>query len=403
VLYTDRKVATRSGRVRDLAEIAKASLRAVANPPEPVHWRPDDVTTLKFTSGSTGTPKALAATVASIDSSISAVQQMFEHGDGDDVFVFLPLSLLQQRYWIYSALVFGHDVTVSTYEAAFVTLPRARPTVVMGVPGFYATARRQIEAHAQKLPLTEAAHKVFGSRIRYLWTGSAPAAGDLLRFYRDAGLALFEGYGLNETCIATKNHPGAHRPGSVGRPLPGKRVLIGDDGVVSIASDHPVNTRYEYAADGDSERVFKPGGIVRTGDLGHVDEDGFLWIHGRGDDVIVLGNGRKVIVRPIEERLKEHPAIDEAVLFCATGTTLVAVVSPTTEAAEQPWLWERLSTHLTTTNAALEADEKVGRIVVARPFGEDADLLTSQFKPRRAQIFQAYRTQIDNSQEGIHA
>ena len=78
--------------------------------------------TLKFTSGSSGQPKGLAATVGSVDSSISAVQAWFGHGQsatGDDLFVFLPLSLLQQRYWVYSAMCFGHDLTISTYEAAF--------------------------------------------------------------------------------------------------------------------------------------------------------------------------------------------------------------------------------------------------------------------------------------------
>ena len=187
---------------------------------------------------------------------------MFAHGPADDLFVFLPLSVLQQRYWIYSALRFGHDVTVSTYEAAYAALGRVRPTVVMGVPGFFEGARKHVEAQARRrgpvVPeteaLREAAQRLFGDRIRYLWTGSAPASPATLRFFTDAGLPIYEGYGLNETCIVSKNHPGAHKAGSVGRVLPGKEILFDAGGVINIRSAYPVNTRYEYAAPGESER-----------------------------------------------------------------------------------------------------------------------------------------------------
>jgi long-subunit acyl-CoA synthetase (AMP-forming) len=351
-----------------------------------VDYAPGDATTIKFTSGSTGEPKGLAATAGSIDASILAVQEMFGHGDGDDLFVFLPLSLLQQRYWIYSALRFGHDVTVTTYEAAFPTLRKARPTVVMGVPGFYETARRHIEA--QRTDPKTAATRLFGDRIRYLWTGSAPASPGLLEFFDGLGLPIYEGYGLNETCIVAKNHPGAHRRGSVGQVLPGKKVLFDADGVISVRSDHPVNTRYAYAAPGESGRVFGPDGTVRTGDVGHLDADGFLYIHGRADDVIVLDNGRKVVVRPIEERLKASQAIEECVVFCPTQTHLAAVISPAADPPDSA----AIAAHVAACNAELGPDEQIAHHVVASPrFSIEGGLLTSQYKPRRAQILRAYR------------
>src|SRR5690606_34357064 len=284
-LYTDAAVpGPAPAAVRPIEEIAA---HARTEPPdlEPVAYDPLDRTTVKFTSGSTGIPKGLEATVGSIDSSLRDVQALFDHRPGDDLLVFLPLSLLQQRYWLYSALRWGHDVTITTYQSVFAVMPAVNPTVVMGVPAFFDTARRHIEARvADGLESGKAAAELFGDRIRYLWTGSAPADPAMLRALEEAGLPIFEGYGLNETCIATKNHPGAHRPGSVGRPLPGKTVLIDEEGVVCVRSDHPVNTAYTYAAEGESERMFKPGGVVRTGDLGRLDEDGFLYILGRADD-----------------------------------------------------------------------------------------------------------------------
>ncbi len=407
LLFTER--APEAPGVWPIGEVHRlVDKTAAGEQPPPVRYAPDDATALKLTSGSTGEPKGMTASVGSIDSSLLAVQQMFGHGPGDNLFVFLPLSLLQQRYWIYSALRFGHDVTVSTYEAALWALGRTQPTVVMGVPAFYETAKRHIEAQARRPgpdvtaddAVRAAARRLFGSRIRYLWTGSAPAGGPMLRFFTATGMPIFEGYGLNETCIVAKNHPGAHREGSAGQVLPGKQVLIDADGVISVRSEYPVSRRYEYAPPGESQGVFGPDGVVHTGDVGYLDEDGFLFIRGRADDVIVLENGRKVIVRPIEEHLKTSPAIEECVLFCPTQTRLVAVVSPAQEPADEAAIAQQLAR----TNAAFGRDEQIRKVVIARHrFTVENNMLTSQFKPRRQQILDTYRAEIQADQGGILA
>ncbi|MDQ2956505.1 MAG: AMP-binding protein [Actinomycetota bacterium] len=407
ILFTDRAVAQAAdSRIHSTAEVL--GLAEAADPTEsaefvgeisPVRFADDQIVTLKFTSGSSGEPKGLGARAGSVNSSISAVQQMFGHGDGDNLFLFLPLSLLQQRYWIYSALCYGHDVTVSTYEAAFPALRIAQPTVVMGVPGFYETAKKHLEAQARRagadIPveqaLRESSRKLFGDRIRYLWTGSAPASAAMLRFFTELDLPIYEGYGLNETCIVAKNHPGAHREGSVGQVLAGKQVLLDEAGVISVRSDYPVNSHYSYAGPGDSEKMFVADGLVRTGDLGYLDDDGFLFIRGRADDVIVLDNGKKIIVRPIEERLKASPAIEECVLYCPSQTRLIAVVSPATEPADE----QAISAHVAASNAELAADEQIHRVVLATDrFSVANGLLSGQFKPLRKQILEQYRSEI---------
>jgi long-chain acyl-CoA synthetase len=408
VLFTSQPAAGR--RIRPMTDVARLIDGADPAAPLPVpSYQPRDVTTIKFTSGSTGEPKGLGATAGSIDSSISAVQQMFRHGSDDNILVFLPLSLLQQRYWIYSALRFGHDVTVSTYEAAFARLRRCGATVVMGVPAFYETARGHIEARARRAAgdggapsaagLRAAARDLFGDRIRYLWTGSAPARPSMLEFFTDAGMPIYEGYGLNEACIVAKNHPGAHREGSVGQVLPGKKVLLDADGLISVCSEHPVNWRYEYAAPGESERVFAPDGTVRTGDLGYFDDDGFLYIRGRADDVIVLDNGINVVVRPIEEYLKASPAVDECVVLCPPGQSrLVAVIS----AASYPPDAAAIRARVASAGAVFGAHERIGGLVIApEPFSVGNGMLTSQFKPRRPQIAQAYLTTQETAGDGI--
>jgi len=386
LLYTDAPLSDDApSRATSISTIAGHAEEAAAAL-DSAEWGAMECTTVKFTSGSTGAPKGLEATVSSIDASLRAVQSLFHHRPGDDILTFLPLSLLQQRYWLYSALYWGHDITITTYQSVFAVLSTVRPTVVMGVPAFFDTAKAAIE--------------LFGDRIRYLWTGSAPADSATLRFYREAGLPIYEGYGLNETCIATKNHPGAVREGSVGRPLPGKEIVIDDEGVVCVRSDHPVNTAYTYAAPGDSERMFRPGGTVRTGDLGRLDEDGFLYILGRADDVIVLDNGKKIIVRPVESRFRDTGAVAECVLYWPSQAGLVAVVSPHPGSIDTTAIAQALDL----VNAASEPDERISRVIVAdEPFTVDNGLLTSQFKPIRKRIADRYRDHLDDPKAGINA
>ena len=172
--------------------------------------------------------------------------------------------------------------------------------------------------------------------------------------------------------------------------LPRKKVLFDQDGVISVHSEYPVNDRYEYAPPGESERMFLPGDVVRTGDVGYLDRDGFLYIQGRADDTIVLDNGRKVIVRPIEERLRASPAIEECVVFCPDQTRLVAVIPP----AAGPLDGAAVAEHVARANAEAAADEQIARVVVAERFTIDNGMLTSQFNPRRAEIFERYRDRI---------
>ncbi|MBC8947261.1 fatty-acid-CoA ligase [Xenorhabdus indica] len=349
-------------------------------------------TTIKFTSGSTGIPKGLAATAGSIDSSLRSVQNIFNHGSGDRLLVFLPLSLLQQRYWIYSALKFGHDTILTNYQSAFVVMPQLNPTVVMGVPAFFDSARRHIERQSRDLAtMVSQAKALFGTGIRYLWTGSAPAEVGMLQFFHQVGLPIYEGYGMNETCIVTKNHPAAFQLGSVGQVVDEKKVIIDRDGNVVVYSDYPVNTRYLYAQPGASEKMFTADGGVRTGDIGHIDEQGFLYIKGRSDNVIVLDNGKKIDVQPIEARMRNEPAIAECVIFSPKQTELVAIISPVGDAVEH----ESILQALENVNASGEKDEHIARIIIADPpFSIENGLLSSQFKPLRKMIFESYQEQL---------
>jgi long-chain acyl-CoA synthetase len=361
-------------------------------------YSPDAICAIKFTSGSTGLPKGLEATVGSIDDSLTSVEELFGHGNRDNILVFLRLALLQQRYWIYSALAFGHDVTVTTMDEVLPVAQATGPTVIMGVPGFFENVRTKIENAAGFNPRDidarrETLQRRLGGRIRYLWTGSAPASRALLDFYNGCGVALFEGYGLNETCIVTKNCPGAFRIGSVGKLLPNKTVDFDADGIVIVGGDHPVNTHYSWCAPGDNEKMFLPDGRVKTHDIGYFDDDGYLYILGRVDDVITLNSGRNVLVRTLEERLREHPDVHECILYGTGKPFLTAIVSPAAPTVNET----DLSRYIEEMNRTTLPEQHIrGLVIAAERFSIENGLLTSQFKPKRQDIHRLYAPQIES-------
>lgn len=382
--------------VHDIATVAAWAEYPDPSPlPPHAGYDPADICAIKFTSGSTGMPKGLEATVASVNSALAAVQDMFAHGDGDNLLVFLGNWFLQQRYWIYSALVYRHDVTLAGIDDALDVARLASPTVVMGVPGFYEELKAQLEATdlpSDQLERRDVIQEHLGGRIRYLWTGSAPAGRTVLEFFNHSGVPLYEGYGLNETCIVSKNHPGAFRLGSVGRVLPSKTVRFDKDGVLIVGSRHPVNTRYTWSAPGTNEKMFLPTGEVRTYDVGYCDEDGFLFIQGRVDDVLALATGYNVLAPMIEEKLRQHPEVHDCVLYGNGRLYLCAVISPASPGLDHGAL-RRFVAEL---NNDLLVEQRIHALVVASErFTIDNGLLTAQFKPRRRDIHDRYAEELE--------
>jgi len=357
------------------------------------------IAAIKFTSGSTGPPKGLEATLGSIEASLACVQSLFDHGADDNILVFLPLTLLQQRYWVYSALGNGHDVSVTSVgsvdDAGTVgRMARAvRPSVIMGVPAFYEAVHGILErGRADARDRGAAIRDFLGGGIRYLWTGSAPIGRPTLDFFNDNGVPLLEGYGLNETCIVAKNAPGRTRVGSAGRIVDHKTVRFDAQGVLIVGGTPPVNTAYTWCEPGDTEKMFLSTGEVFTRDIGHLDADGYLYIRGRIDDLIVLSSGFNILPRDIEEPIAQHSAVRSVVLHGHGRPFLVALVELHDGVEDRQGVRE----HVAAVNARGNPEQCVREVIFAdRPFDSVAGLVSSQGKPVRGAIQAAYREALD--------
>lgn len=369
------------------------------DPVIPVQYEPTDELTWKFTSGTTQRPKAIAAMKQSVDAALSFVQDLFHHDAADRLLVFLPLHTYQQRYWIYSSILFEHDLLLVPKEYVFHSLQADQPTVIMGVPFFFETLQKNFLADlAEEAPISveekrERFLETLGGKIRYCWTGSAPISADTLAFYEEMQIPLYQGYGMNEVCIVSKNYPGQNKTGSAGKLLPGKSILFDQHHQLLVKSDYPVNTKYCYASEEDNLLTFLPDGYVATGDLGYIDEDGYLFINGRIKELIVLANAIKVHPAPIEKKMEQSPMIRHCVVYGDEHPYLVALVVPSSEQLEEQQLKEAIAG----INEQLLPHERICKVFVCnQDFTYENNRLSAQNKLLRKKVLDEFRQTLEN-------
>jgi long-chain acyl-CoA synthetase len=260
-----------------------------------------------------------------------------------------------------------------------------------------------------------------GGRIRVFVSGGAPLAREVAEFFGAAGLLILEGYGLSETSpVIAVNLPDAMRPGTVGRPIPGVEVRIAPDGEILTRGPHVMKGYFRKpeatAAAIDAE------GWFHTGDIGHLDPDGFLVITDRKKDLIVTSGGKKVAPQPIENRLKTNPFFGEIVIVGNRRNFPAALVVPNFETLEV-WarqkgvpfasreelierpevvaLYEQLLQEMTPDLAQFEKIKKIA--LLPREFTLEAGELTPTLKVRRRVVEEKYKDVIDRLYGGAAA
>ncbi|HUJ25475.1 MAG TPA: long-chain fatty acid--CoA ligase [Myxococcales bacterium] len=336
-------------------------LRAGSAHPVPARSpSPQSVAGFIYTSGTTGMPKGALLSHDNICSNLGGVHDVFPLTPDDRSLSFLPWAhSFGQTVELHMMLSFGGSSAINdNIDNLLANVASVRPTVLVAVPRIfnklYAVVSEQIaerppwlrrlirqglssavrHSRGERLSLTQRLlwafdekavfskiRQRFGGRLKYVISGSATLARDVAEFIDAVGLPVYEGYGLTETSpIVTANVPGSRRLGSVGRVLPGVRVFIdksvtGNDREGEIVVFGPnVMIGYHKRPEENARTLTADGGL-RTGDLGWLDDDGFLYISGRVKEQFKLENGRYVMPSTLEEGLKLSPYVANAMIY----------------------------------------------------------------------------------------
>jgi long-chain acyl-CoA synthetase len=416
--------------------------------------RPDDLATIIYTSGTTGEPKGVLLSHSNLVSNVKAGGDVLQLSQDDVALSFLPLSHSFERtvsyIYLFSGVTIGFAESLDTIARDIVTV---RPTLLTGVPRMFeklhsrimekglsepglkstifrwaiaaGAARGQAELRGREPGLLDrlqaalADRLVFskirqnlGGRIRYLVSGSAPLPAAIAEFFQGVGVPIVEGYGLTETApILTVNPPDAPRVGTVGRAIPGVMLRIAEDGEI-LAQGPNIMAGYHNKPEATAE-VLRDGWF-HTGDIGTIDENGYLTITDRKKDLLVTSGGKKIAPQPIEAMLKRSPLVAEAVLLGDRRKHAAVLIVPEFAALERrlkelgrpPGTRKELATRtdvlalyqeiVDALNRDLAQFERIKRIgILPTEFSIASGELTPTLKVKRKIIEERWRAEIE--------
>jgi len=425
--------------------LTESELRALVDASQP-----DDIITFIYTSGTTGEPKGAMLTHRNLISNIEATLELIDWRP-DDVFLsFLPLSHVFERMGghflpIYAGLTIAYAESLFTLANDIVEI---KPTLMLGVPRFYASVMDRILASVRQMPplrqklfyrMLEVGkvyaqcwregrsaplgvrlqHAVLdklvaakirervGGRLRYFVSGGAALPKEVAEFFHAFGILIIEGYGLTETSpVLTVNPPNAPRFGSVGKPIRGVEIKIAEDGEI-LARGPNIMLGY-YKKPEATAAAIDPDGWFHTGDVGHMDADGYLYITDRKKDILVLANGKNVAPQPIENLLKQSELVQEAVVYGDGMSAPVALIVPNIDAlrafAKQAGIeadgdallnhdaiQKRFRQELERVNRELADFQRLkGFRLISKPFSIETGELTPTLKVKRRVVAEKY-------------
>ncbi|MEV6178316.1 AMP-dependent synthetase/ligase [Streptomyces sp. NPDC052016] len=426
---------------------------------------PDTLATLIYTSGTTGRPKGCALThgnfFAEVDNAIELLYPVFKSSTEDlSVLLFLPMSHVFGRMvaiaCVRARVRLGHSPSLKADEL-LPDLAAFRPTCLLAIPymleKIFNTARAKAEASGRLSTFDRAANtavrygeaveaqktgtghgpgatlraartfydplvyrrirNAMGGRVRHAICGGSPLGRRLGAFYLGAGIEIYEGYGLTETTGAsTVTPPLKPRLGTVGWPLPGTKIRIAADGEILVAGEHVLRGYWDPAAGGVVPAA--PDGWLATGDLGELDDEGYLTITGRKKEMIITAGGKSVAPAPLENWLRSHPLISQAMVLGDGRPYVSALITLDPDGLTH---WRQMNGKHPVPPELLIGDEELNAVlqraideanklvsrpesirrfaVLPRDFSEFDGHLTPSMKLRREAILRDYAEQVE--------
>ena len=416
----------------------------------------DDIATIIYTSGTTGNPKGVMLTHANFISNVQACKSLIDISETDVLLSFLPLSHVFERLGGHYVPLFS-GAKIAYAESTFTVAQNMRevaPTVMLSVPRLYETMHERILRAVQEgsslkqkifhwgvsvgsavssaiqqgkkpsailqLQQNIANKLVFaklkeatGGRLRFFVSGGAALPQSIAEFFHAAGILILEGYGLTETSpVISMNHLGKWKFGTVGAQVPGIEVQIAEDGEILTRGPHVMKGYFNNET--ATAEVIDEDGWFYTGDIGIIDEDGFVKITDRKKNIIVLSNGKNVAPQPIESKLVQSPLISQIMLIGNERKNLAALIVPNFDAlkawaAENGVATDDLSAmlqkrevqqHIQSEIRSRLTDfadfEQVRRFTLLdKEFSQEADEMTPTLKLKRNVIIEKYGDVIE--------
>ena len=417
--------------------------------------KPETLATLIYTSGTTGKPKGVQLThgnfLSECGNVVNGASDLFLKPGGSTL-LFLPVAHVFGRMVQIGSITAGlHLAHCSDLTKLPADLASFKPTFVLAVPRIFEKIFNGAEAKADAAgkgkifhkaaevaiayskaldtkkisPLLKLQHGLFdklvyakiraglGGRVEAAISGGAPLGERLGHFYRGAGIRVLEGYGLTETTAgATLNLTSSHRVGSVGKPIPGTTIKIAEDGEVLIKG--PIVMQGYWQNDAANKEVFDSNGYFKSGDLGKIDEEGYLSIVGRKKELIVTAGGKNVAPAVLEDRLRSHPLISQCMVVGDNKPFIAALITidpdaikpwavankkegaSIAELAKDPTLQAVIQTAVDETNKAVSRAESIRKfIILPVDFTIAGGHLTAKLSVKRHVVSQQFAREID--------
>lgn len=419
---------------------------------------PDDMATIIYTSGTTGVPKGVMLTHRNLVSNAMRSGEVFDLHPDDLALSFLPLSHVFERTVLYIYMSFGVQICFARgVETVGEDIKEVRPTVVTAVPRLFekiyttinkraAEARpiqqkifnRAIQVGRQvavlkdqrkPIPLRMAIeHNILdrlvftkwrqavGGRMRFFVAGGAALPSELAYIFLGAGIQILQGYGLTETSpVVSFNRPESNRIGTIGQTIPGVKVRVAEDGELLVQGENVMQGYYQMAEETESViRRYEDGIWFHTGDIGSIDEDGYIRITDRKKDLIKTSLGKYIAPQPIENMIRSIPMVEQVIVignarkfpsalivpaFDALKTyarTLDIKVSEHGELVRHPRIVEYFKKRIDEVTRDLAPHEKVKKIALLdEEFSVEGGELTPTLKVRRKFVEDKHRKVID--------
>jgi long-chain acyl-CoA synthetase len=364
----------------------------------------DDIAIMVYTSGTTGEPKGAMLSHRYILNSVESLRRSVPILDTDVAFSYLPGCHVAERIsGIYNRLYNGTPAYfVNDLSRLYEYMLEVRPTVFASLPRFFEKIHAAIVAkHRSGRIDPQIVNDAFGGRMRLLTSGGAPLPSEIAQFFADAGLPILQAYGLTENICVAFNTAAEHKFGTVGKPMPMCEVRIAGDGEILVRS--PMMFSGYYKAHEKTAEMFDADGWLKTGDLGVLDEDGFLKITGRKKEIIVLSSGKNIAPALVENFVKESHLISHCILYGDGRSYCVALIT-INEAEAANMCREEIQGFVEQAvqraNSRVSSSEQIKRFTILdRDFSAERDEVTPTMKLKRGTVVEHFRNVIDKLYE----